>query len=248
MTRLVDAMALTAALFTAHGAWAACTADIDMQGGKVLNVAVTDDAGQRSVSEAATLAYLQQIMNERSRGNMLSHATQKDLTWGEALNFCANLVSTAASDDNAEAPQRFYNDWRLPTLDEWLAGCHAQGSEAKVHLAESGEWYNENKVYPRREWIPAGACKQDDADNLWWINRHSAETVEGKDMLYHGAEPTDIRDARTTHVDPLHHAYAPEPAGIVRNVANGYPEAWSPTSSAIKKIQGGEKLSVRCVR
>jgi hypothetical protein len=241
-------MALTAALFTAHGAWAACTADIDMQGGKVLNVAVTD-AGHQSVSEAATLAYLQQIMDDRSRGNMLSHATQKDLTWGEALNFCANLVSTAASDDAAEASQRLYNDWRLPTLDEWLASCHAQGSEAKVNLEETGEWYKENKVHPRRTWVPAGACKlENDADALWWINRHSAETVAGEDMLYHGAEPTDIRDARTTHVDPLHHAYAPEPEGMVRNVVNGYPEAWNPTSAAIQKIEGNAKLSVRCVR
>ncbi len=251
MSRFVKAIVLTA-LFASHGAWAVCTADINMFGRKVLNVAASDDSGQETVSEAATLAYLHKMMDQRSQGNELSHTTAQGLTWSEALSFCANLISGAHIDGQAnisESSQRLYNDWRLPSLDEWLAACHTQGSELKLHLEESGDWYKENKLHPLREWIPAGACNNEsNADSLWWINRHSAETEEGEDLLYHGELPTDIRDAQTTHVDPLHHVHSPEPKGVVRNIAYGYPEAWSPTTSAIKKIKGDEKLAVRCIR
>lgn len=252
MSRLFNAAVLTV-LFIVHNAWAVCESDIDMQGKRVLDVAVLDEDGRETVSEAATLAYLKEVMDQRSRGNELSHMTRAGLTWAEAHSFCATLVSPAVpnpGEESAASQLRLYNDWRLPALNEWLASCHAQGSRAKLDLAgKRGRWYKEERIHPERKWYPAGVCHSpDDTDSLWWINSHTTETQEGEDLLYHGALPTDIRDARTTHIDPLHHIYAPEPEGVVRNIVYGYPEAWNPTSAAIRKVSGDQKHSVRCVR
>ncbi len=246
MSRLINAVVLVA-LFAAHNVWAACASDIDMEGNRVLNVAVTGS----DVSEAATVAYLQKVMDERSQGNMLSGRAQQDMTWAEALSFCANLVSAAADNpvSPVESPGRVYSDWRLPALEEWLAACRAQGSELKLDFAgKDAASYKASRTHPARTWLPKGVCKNDDEKTFWWVNRHSTETKEGEDLLFHGLEATDIRDPKTEKIDLLHHVYAPEQAGLVKNVAYGYPEAWNSTSSEIQKIRGDQKLAVRCVR
>ncbi len=248
MRKFINAIVLAALFTTTHSAWSVCSKDIDMKGNRVLNVVAPDS----DVSEAATVAYLRKVMDNRSQGNMLSDSARQGVTWAEALSFCANLQSAAADNlnDPVESPARLYSDWRLPAQEEWLAACQAQGSELKLDFAgKDASWYKENRTHPRRIWLVEGICANNNDGTFWWINRHSTETqAGGGDLLFHGLEATDIFDERTKEVDPLHHPRVPEPDGTIKNVAYGYPEAWNPLTSEIKKIRGDEKLAVRCVR
>ena len=233
---------LFAGLFMVNGVWAACTENVDMQGGRILNLTMDNDSVP---SEGATAEYLKKVVEMRGNGSTFSASFKNNLTWSEANAYCNDLESFPLSRENEMLNERLYNNWRLPTLSEWMHGCYMQGSSVQVYVEEGANDYLERREQPRRSWEPAGVCgeRHFGAESVetvsWWTKRHSAETEAGDRVIFEDG---------TNTVDPIYKATPPEADGIIRNVAFGLPQTWNPITSTVERVRGDEKKAVRCIR
>ena len=231
---------LFAGLMTAQGAWAACIQDIDMQGHSIKNLTVMGVDSEPS--DAATVAYIKAVTSQRGDGLTLSQATETNVTWFEAMQYCNDLSSTALDNQGQNIAQTIYEDWRLPTLEEWSNACYAQGAKTTINVVEEPADYLERKEHPERVWTPAGACGGTQPNTtFWWVNRHSSEKTADSPVSF---------ELNTRTVDAIYKASPPEADGVVRNVKFGHPWAWNPSTSdaEVKQVDGDETYSVRCVR
>ena len=231
---------LFAGLMTAQGAWAACIQDIDMQGHGIKNLTVM--GADVEPTEAATAAYVNVVTGQRGDGLTLSYAVQTDVTWSEAMQYCNTLSSTAVDNQGQNIEETVYEDWRLPTLEEWSNACYMQGAKTTINIEQEPIYYMERQEHPERVWTPAGACGGTGPDaTFWWINRHSSERLGGDYV------PFELNSGLK---DAIYKATPPEADGIVRNVKHGHPWVWNPSTveAEVKQVDGDQVYSVRCVR
>lgn len=239
MSKFVVA-ALFAGLFMVQGVWAACTADLDMQGYGINNLKMSD--GDSVPSDAATVEYIKAVAQKRGDGLTLSQSTGTDLTWLEAIQYCNNLESYALSNAGEVLEHTKHNDWRLPTLEDWSNACYVQGATTEVHVLEDIENYFERNEHPERTWKPAGVCGVTSPDTtFWWVNRHTAEKPEGDYVPF---------EKNSGLLDAVYKAAPPEADDVVRNVKYGRPWVWNPSTSKaeLKQVRGNETFSARCIR
>ena len=123
MKKLLTAAALAASL-ASTGAYAACSADIDMGGNQITNTTMTALGASR---EVATKAYVDNLM--AGSNPVLELSTEMTAAnFGAAMKACVDLVGDTA--DGGSRP------WRMPTLDELLvaASSHTDGSSSPNFL------------------------------------------------------------------------------------------------------------------
>ena len=111
MKKLLTAAALAASL-ASTGAYAACSADIDMGGNQITNTTMT---ALGTSSEVATKAYVDNLMAGSNPVLELSAESSVLNNFGEATAYCVALAG-----DEANGGSR---PWRLPTLEELLVAA-----------------------------------------------------------------------------------------------------------------------------
>ena len=111
MKKLLTAAALAASL-ASTGAYAACSADIDMGGNQITNTTMT---ALGTSSEVATKAYVDNLMAGSNPVLELSTGSPVLNNFGEATKYCVGLPG-----DEANGGSR---PWRLPTLEELLVAA-----------------------------------------------------------------------------------------------------------------------------
>ena len=122
MKKLLSAAAIAASLVST-GAYAACSADINMGGNQITNTTMT---ALGTSSEVATKAYVDNLMAGSNPVLELSaQSTTAVSNFGGALAYCVNLGG-----DSTDRP------WRLPTMEELLvaASSHTDGSASSNSL------------------------------------------------------------------------------------------------------------------
>ena len=120
MKKLLSAAAIAASL-ASTGAYAACSADIDMGGNKITSASMT---ALGTSSEVATKAYVDNLI--AGSNPVLELSAEASVTnFGGALKRCVDLAG-----DSPDRP------WRLPTLAELLvaASSHTDGSASSNFL------------------------------------------------------------------------------------------------------------------
>ena len=124
MKKLLTAAALAASL-ASTGAYAACSADIDMGGNQITNTTMT---ALGTSSEVATKAYVDNLMAGANPVLELSDALGALADFGDALAYCVSLAGDTA--DGGSRP------WRLPTFEELLvaASSHTDISASTAYL------------------------------------------------------------------------------------------------------------------
>ena len=120
MKKLLTAAALAASL-ASTGAYAACSADIDMGGNQITNTIMT---ALGTSSEVATKAYVDNLMAGANPLLELS-AESAAANLGAAMKHCVDLAG-----DSADRP------WRMPTSEELFvaASSHTDGSASSNYL------------------------------------------------------------------------------------------------------------------
>ena len=122
MKKLLTAAAI-AATMASTGAWAACSADIDMGGNKITGASMS---ALGTSSEVATKSYVDNLMAGTNPVLELSAESGAAVgSFGAALAHCVGLTG-----DSADRP------WRLPTMEELLvaASSHTDGSASTNFL------------------------------------------------------------------------------------------------------------------
>ena len=103
-------LAAVAAMTVSTGAWAACSANIDMGQMSIMNIDPTYASGDEYDGEVATKTYVDAVAGGAASEITPRRAAVAGLP--QAVQQCANLDFEG------------HTDWRLPTMDEIMNLCH----------------------------------------------------------------------------------------------------------------------------
>ena len=174
-------LSASVALLVSQSVSAACFGDLEMHGSRITELAgsvVMDETGN-AANKTYVDNYIAKLDENRRNGTMVSQEHSSG-TWYEAQNYCNELISSAVMPDgtSTESPsESSYDDWHLPSREEWLSVCLHQDSKLD---------------YTEKTWVPNGLCSEKTSDdNGFWTSNYHLTTPIGwvEDEPWHEVSP-----------------------------------------------------------